>query len=217
MAAALLADERAEVCELGRRMIADQLVVGTSGNISIRRDELVAVTPSGVEYSALVPESICVLDLTGRRLVGELPPTSEVPLHLALYRETGTGAVVHTHAPHATAVSTLVTEVPAIHYAVAMLGGTVRVAEYATFGTPELARNVLTALGTGTGCLLANHGAVTVGGTAAAAYDRALQLEWLCQVWLTAKSVGEPRLLPAEEIAKVAALVRGYGAAAGEN
>lgn len=197
-------------------MVADRLVVGTSGNISIRRDDLVAVTPTGVEYSALVPESICVLDLTGRQVTGDLPPTSEVLLHLALYREAGAGAVVHTHAPHATAVSTLVTEVPPVHYAVAMLGGTVRVAEYATFGTPELARNVLTALGAGTGCLLANHGAVTIGGTAAAAYDRAVQLEWLCQVWLAARSVGEPRLLPAAEIAKVTELVRGYGAAATE-
>lgn len=197
-------------------MVADRLVVGTSGNVSIRRDDLVAVTPSGVEYSALVPESICVLDLTGRQVAGELPPTSETPLHLALYREAGAGAVVHTHAPHATAVATLVTEVPAIHYAVALFGGTVRVAEYATFGTPELARNVLAALGGGTGCLLANHGAVTIGGTASAAYDRALQLEWLCQVWLAAKSVGEPRLLPAEEIAKVTELVKGYGAAATE-
>jgi L-fuculose-phosphate aldolase len=217
MGALPLAAQRDRVCELGRRMVADRLVVGTSGNISVRAGDLVAVTPSGVDYADLVPESITVVDLTGRRIDGDLPPTSEVPLHLALYRHAGAGAVVHTHAPHATAVSTLVTEVPPIHYVVAMLGGAVRVAGYATFGSPELAANAVTALGEGSACLLANHGAVTIGGNLAAAYERALQLEWLCQVWLAAKPAGEPALLPAAELAKVAELARDYGVAGREH
>ncbi|HEX5406268.1 MAG TPA: class II aldolase/adducin family protein, partial [Pseudonocardiaceae bacterium] len=95
--------------------------------------------------------------------------------------------------------------------------GAVRVAEYATFGTPELARSAATALGERHGCLLANHGAITVGGNLDAAYDRALQLEWLCQVWLAARSAGEPRLLPAEELAKVTELMREYGSASREH
>ncbi len=216
MGALLLAAERDRVCELGRRMVADRLVVGTSGNISVRAGDLVAVTPSGIDYADLGPESITVVDLAGRRVDGDLTPTSEVPLHLALYREAGAGSVVHTHAPHATAVSTLVTEVPPIHYVVAMLGGAVRVADYATFGTPELARNALAALGDRSACLLANHGAVTIGGNLAAAYERALQLEWLCQVWLAARSAGEPTLLPAAELAKVAEIARDYGVAGRE-
>ncbi|HEY1571887.1 MAG TPA: class II aldolase/adducin family protein [Pseudonocardiaceae bacterium] len=220
MAQPLLTDLRAAVCELGRRMIADRLVVGTSGNISARAGDLIAVTPTGVPYAELVPESIAVLDLTGRQVAGDLPPTSEVPLHLALYRRDAgrpIRAVVHTHAPHATAVSTLVDEVPPIHYALGLFGGAVRVAGYARFGSPELAAATLAALGERTGCLLGNHGAVTVGGDLAAAYERALQLEWLCQVWLAARSVGVPRLLPAAEIAGVTERMRGYGAAARED
>jgi L-fuculose-phosphate aldolase len=220
----LLAEERASVCDFGRRMVADRLVVGTSGNISVRSGsgDLVAVTPTGIEYADLVPESIAVLDLTGRQVGGDLPPTSEVPMHLALYRSASDGrgrpigAVVHTHAPHATAVSLLVDEVPPVHYLLALFGGSVRVAPYRTFGTPELADAVAAALADRYGCLLANHGAVTVGGSVAAAYDRALQLEWLCQVWLAARSAGEPRSLPEAELTKVTDLIRGYGTAGHE-
>lgn len=213
----LLEQHRAQVCDLGQRMITDRLVVGTSGNISVRVGDLVAATPSGVPYADLVPDAIAVLDLAGRQVAGDLPPTSEVPLHLALYRRPDVRAVVHTHAPHATAVSTLVTDVPPIHYAVALLGGQVRVAAYATFGTPELAESAVAALGDSNACLLANHGAVTVGGTLAAAYERAQQLEWLCQVWLAATSAGNPKLLSPEQLATVAALARDYGVAAHEH
>lgn len=214
----LLADERARICGFGRRMVADRLVVGTSGNISVRSGDLVAVTPSGVEYSDLVPASIVVLDLaTGDPVDGDLAPTSEVPLHLRLYRDGAERkAVVHTHSPYATAVGLLVGEIPPIHYLLGMFGGSVRVAEYARFGTPELADSVVTALAGRSGCLMANHGAVTVGGTLDAAYDRALQLEWLCQVWLAARPAGEPATLPSEELAAVTELVRGYGAAGRE-
>jgi L-fuculose-phosphate aldolase len=214
----LLADERALICGYGRRMLADRLVVGTSGNISVRSGDLVAVTPSGIDYADLVPASVVVLDLaTGRTVAGDLAPTSEVPMHLDLYRDgADRKAVVHTHSPYATAVGLLVTEVPPIHYLLGMFGGSVRVAPYARFGTPELAAAVTTALTGRSGALLANHGAVTVGGTLDAAYDRAVQLEWLCQVWLAARPAGTPTTLPSEELAAVTELVRGYGVAARE-
>src|ERR1700759_3501875 len=115
----LLAAERARVCAFGRRMTADRLGVGTAGNISVRFGDLIAVTPTGLEYAELTPSSIAVLDLDGAQVDGDLAPTSEVPMHLSLYRHVvdsnglPVGAVVHTHAPHATAVSTLVAEVPA--------------------------------------------------------------------------------------------------------
>jgi L-fuculose-phosphate aldolase len=105
---------------------------------------------------------------------------------------------------------------PPVHYLLAIFGGAVRVAKYATFGTPELAASVVDALGDRFGCLLANHGAVTVGANLAAAYDRAIQLEWLCQVWLTARAAGNPRHLPPGELDKVTDLVRDYGAAGRE-
>jgi L-fuculose-phosphate aldolase len=219
----VLAEQRALVCAYARRMVADRLVVGTSGNVSVRAGDLVAVTPTGVDYAELTPDSITVLDLAGDVVSGEFAPTSETPMHLAIYRgDTGmpgkpVAAIVHTHAVHATAVSTVVSEVPPIHYQVAIFGGSVRVAPYATYGTPELAEVAVRALHGRAGCLLANHGAVTVGGTLAAAYDRAVQLEWLCQVWLAARAVGEPALLDATEVAKLTVTMSGYGAAARES
>ncbi|HEX4724523.1 MAG TPA: class II aldolase/adducin family protein [Pseudonocardiaceae bacterium] len=212
----MLIAERARICEYGRRMVTDRLVVGTSGNISIRAGELIAVTPTGIDYGELTPESISVLDLAGRHLDGAAP-TSEVPLHLAVYRgRWDVRAVVHTHSVHATAASMLVDALPPVHYLLALFGGAVRTAPYARFGTAELASAALAAMGDGFGCLLANHGAVAVGGNLAAAYDRAVQLEWLCQVWLTARGVGRPRTLPAGELAAVADAIRGYGAAGRE-
>lgn len=196
-------------------MVADGLVVGTSGNVSAREGDLVALTPTGADYATLTAAAVTVVDLAGTVLAGD-PPSSELPLHLAAYRELGAGAIVHTHGVHATAVSTLVDEVPAVHYAVAMFGGSVRVAPYATYGTPELAANAVAALRGRTGCLLANHGAVTLGATLEAAYDRAAQLDWLCRVWLAASAVGRPRVLSPEELARVGESIATYGAAAHE-
>jgi L-fuculose-phosphate aldolase len=121
-------------------------------------------------------------------------------------------AVVHTHSPAATALSALVDEVPAVHYYVAMFGGpTVPVAPYATYGTDELARNVVHALRDRTACLMGNHGAVTVGPDLTTAQDKSTYLEWLCDVYLRASSAGAPRLLPAAEIAAVGGKMAGYG------
>ena len=120
------------------------LVVGTAGNVSVREGDLVAVTPSGVRYAGLTPELVGVHRLDGTAVEAPLAPTSELPLHLAIYAaRPEVGAVVHTHSPAATALSTLVDEVPAVHYYVAMFGGPVLVAPYATYGTDELARNVV--------------------------------------------------------------------------
>lgn len=121
--------------------------------------------------------------------------------------------MVHTHAVHATAVSTLVAEVPLVHYAAALLGGPVRTAAYARYGTPELAEAMLEALRDRTGCLLANHGTVTYGDTLDQAYDRTAQLEWLCRLWLTASSVPGrvPALLDEGQLAEVTKALRGYG------
>lgn len=213
----ILADERAAVCEYARRMTADGLVVGTSGNVSARAGELVAVTPTGVDYTALRPEDVPVVSLDGSVVDGELRPTSELPMHLSLYGGVADPdgdpieAVVHTHSTYATVVSTLVPEVPPIHYMLAAIGPSVRVAEYATYGTPELAESMLAAIEGRRGCLLGNHGTITYGSTLGTAYHRARQLEWVCQVWLLARAAGDPALLPAGEIGTVAEKLRGYG------
>lgn len=196
-----------------RRTVADALVVGTSGNVSARVGDTVLVTPSGVPYDRLTPHDITGVDLDGRQVLGTLVPTSELPMHLAVYRTTDARAVVHTHAVHATAVSTLVTELPAIHYMTAALGGPVRVAPYATYGTDELAANMLRALDGRSGCLLQNHGTITYGATLDQAYDRTAQLEWMCRLWLTASSVpgATPSLLSTRQLAEVSERLRGYG------
>ncbi|WP_406728204.1 class II aldolase/adducin family protein [Streptomyces sp. GD-15H] len=199
--------------EAARRTVSDGLVVGTSGNVSVRVGSTVLVTPSGVPYDRLTPDDVTGVDLTGRQVLGTLVPTSELPMHLAVYRTTGAHAVVHTHAVHATAVSTLVDELPLVHYMAAALGGPVRVAPYATYGTDELAEHMLRALDGRTGCLLRNHGTLTHGTTLDQAYDRTAQLEWMCRLWLTASSVPgrSPALLSADQLAEVADRLRGYG------
>ncbi|MFE9775899.1 class II aldolase/adducin family protein [Streptomyces sp. NPDC005931] len=203
----------AELLATARRTVTDGLVVGTSGNVSVRVGDTVLVTPSGVPYDRLTADDVTGVDLTGRQVRGTLVPTSELPMHLAVYNTTGARAVVHTHAVHATAVSTLVDELPLIHYMAAALGGPVRVAPYATYGTDELAENMLRALDGRSGCLLRNHGTLTYGTTLDLAYDRTAQLEWMCRLWLTASSVPglTPSLLSGEQLAEVRERLRAYG------
>jgi L-fuculose-phosphate aldolase len=199
-----LAAARREVAECGRRMIADGLVLGTAGNVSVRVGELVAVSPSGMAYDRIEPADVAVVDLDGNRVDGPHAPSSETPMHLAVYAETGAGAVVHHHGLHSAAVSTVVEELPALHYYVLQLGGPVRVARYATYGTAELARAVHAALRDRTAALMQNHGAVAHGDTLEQAYDRARLVEWLCALHVTATGIGTPRVLTADELAAVA-------------
>ncbi|MFJ6698454.1 class II aldolase/adducin family protein [Streptomyces sp. NPDC091272] len=196
-----------------RRSVADGLVVGTSGNVSVRVGDLVLVTPSGVPYDRLGPAETTGVDLDGRQVLGGLTPTSELPMHLAVYRDTDAGAVVHTHAVHATAVSTLVDRLPLVHYMAAAMGGRIRTAPYATYGSQELAENVRRALRDRTGCLLQNHGTLTYGDTLDQAYDRTAQLEWMCRLWLTASAVPgrAPALLSDAQLEAAAQQLRGYG------
>ncbi|WP_030571680.1 class II aldolase/adducin family protein [Streptomyces aureocirculatus] len=202
-----------ELVATARRTVTDGLVVGTSGNVSVRVGDTVLVTPSGVAYDKLTPADVLGVGLDGERLFGTLAPTSELPMHLAIYRATDARAVVHTHAVHATAVSTLVPELPAVHYMTAALGGTVRVAPYALYGTDELAENMLHALRDRNACLLQNHGTVVHGDTLAQAFDRTAQLEWMCRLWLTATSVPghTPNILSAAQVRETGEKLKGYG------
>ncbi|KOG40234.1 class II aldolase/adducin family protein [Streptomyces decoyicus] len=208
-----LAEAWGELVATARRTVADGLVVGTSGNVSRRIKDLILVTPSGVPYDRLGPGDTTAVDLEGRQIIGTLRPTSELPMHLAVYRSTPATAVVHTHAPYATAVSTLVPELPPVHYMAAALGGPVRVAPYALYGSDELAAHMLDALRDRTGCLLRNHGTLTYGDSLDQALDRTAQLEWMCRVWLIASSVPghTPSLLSAGQLDAAAAQLRGYG------
>jgi L-fuculose-phosphate aldolase len=208
----LLENERQEIVTICRRLVHDRLVVGTSGNVSRRVDELVAVTPSGVDCRRLRPDLIGVHRLDGTGVEAPLRPTSEMPLHLAIYAATSARAIVHNHAVASTALSIVVDAIPTTHYYSALFGGQVRVAPYATFGTDDLARNVTAGLADRTAVLMSNHGALTIGETLEQAYERSAYLEWLCDVQLRAMSTGQPlKVLPVDEVTKVVGLVAGYG------
>ena len=207
--------ERTEVAEACRRLAEERLVIGTAGNVSAKAgDDAIAVSPTGAILAELAPEQVSVVDLDGNLVKGDLEPTSELGLHLGIYERYDAGAVVHTHAPMATALACVLDdELPCVHYSMLLLGGTVRVAPYETFGTPELAAAVLDALDGKTAALMANHGAITHAPDVAAALDRALLLEWACTVYWRATAIGQPKTLDeAQRQAVVAAAVeRGYG------
>ncbi|MEA2458871.1 MAG: L-fuculose-phosphate aldolase, partial [Thermoleophilaceae bacterium] len=151
--------ERDALAEASRRLARAGLVIGTAGNLSVRLDDRVLVTPTGCVLADVEPEEIAVVDLEGSVQDGGLAPTSELGLHLGVYRAMDwTSAVVHTHSPMATAVGCVVDELPAIHYQMLSLGGSVKVAPYATFGSDELHEHVLAALEGHTAALMRNHG-----------------------------------------------------------
>ncbi|MEV0828137.1 class II aldolase/adducin family protein [Nonomuraea rubra] len=195
---------REQLCEYGRRAVELGLVIGTSGNLSVREGDLVTVTPSGAPLDRLTPELCPVVDLTtGKRVAGELRPSSETPMHLAIYQTTDARAIVHTHSVFGTVVATTMTELPPVHYNALMLGGVVKVAEYATYGTPELAANVRQALDGKRAALMANHGGVTIGATLEEAFEATRLLEWLCEVYVRGLSIGKPNILTEDQLAAV--------------
>lgn len=190
----------------GLRLISDGLVEGTAGNVSVRHGDQVVISPSSIPYHLIRPEDVCVLNLDGEivsRPNGPRPST-ETGMHLRIYRETDARAVVHHHGLHSVAVSTVTDVLPALHYYIVRLGGPVRVAPYARYGTDRLARNVLLALEDRNAALMQNHGAITYGASLDQAFDRALLLEWLCRLQVTAASMGTPRGLSELDLAEVA-------------
>jgi L-fuculose-phosphate aldolase len=200
---------REQVADTSRRLAAEGLVLGTAGNVSARHGDEVAITPTGAVLAELEAEQVCVVHLDGYQLHGELAPTSEIDLHLGVYRRYDAGAVVHTHAPVATALScVLENELPCVHYQMLLLGGTVPVAPYETFGTPALASSVLDALEGTSAALMANHGAIVHAQDLAKALELSLLLEWACTVYWRAAAVGEPRVLGEEERDAVVAAAR---------
>ena len=205
---------RAQVAAAARRLADEGLLVGTAGNVSARQGDRVAVTATGARLATCTPEQVTVVSSAGRVLEGSLAPTSELELHLGVYADTGTEAVVHTHAPWSTAVACVLDELPVLHYQQLQLGGPVRVAPYATFGTAELAAHVRAALVDRRAALMANHGSVAIGGSLDAAVENAVLLEWCAALFARASDVGAPRALSGAEQADVirAALDRGYGA-----
>ena len=197
------AAERNAIVEYARAAIADGLSTGTSGNLSVRVDDGVLITPSGVDPADMSADDVCLVSMEGVVLAGERRPSSEVPMHLAVYSGTDAAAIVHTHPPFATTISLTHDELPAVHYTINGLGGPVRVAPYATFGTDELARNISVALDGRSGAILQNHGMITHGSSLRHAYERSVLLEWLCTLFWRSLQVGSPKILTDDELSEV--------------
>jgi L-fuculose-phosphate aldolase len=204
---------RQHVAAAARRLAERGLVFGTAGNVSERFGDLVAISPTGARLEQLQAEQVAVVELDGVQVEGELEPTSELALHLGVYQRYGAGGVVHTHSTLATSLSCVLDEVPVVHYSMLALGGSVRVASYATFGTTALADATLDALEGRTAALMANHGAIAHGADAGAAVEASLLLEWACGVYWHAAALGPPRILDESQQQDVidAATERRYG------
>ncbi|AXE37678.1 class II aldolase/adducin family protein [Acidipropionibacterium virtanenii] len=211
----MLEAERQSVVDACHVMQNKGLVVGTAGNVSIRVDDLVVISPSAVPYEELTAADVCVHRLDGTPVEARLKPSSELPLHLSVYQATDAGGITHNHAPASTAMGLVCDEVPCSHYYSAMFGGPIRVAPYAEFGTDDLARNVTEALAGRKGALMSNHGAITTGPTLAKALDLLPYLEYICEVQLRAMSTGRPvKTLSAEQMADAGIGISGYTPAA---
>ena len=205
--------------QLGREVITACLSMnrsglnqGKSGNISHRFKQGCLITPSGMDYDQLAPEDVVYVDRQGNA-EGDWLPSSEWRMHADIYaRVRKARAVVHAHPPHCTALACLNRGIPAFHYMVAVAGGTdIRCADYATFGTEQLSRNMLLALKNRSACLLANHGLIAYGDTLKQALWRAAEVEALAQQYLLALSVGQPQILDESAMQEVIERFKTYG------
>ena len=209
-------DDKLQLIEYGKRMVAENLTTGTGGNLSLydREQGLLAITPSGIPYDSLEAEDIVTTNLAGEIIAGERKPSSELDLHRKVYQSRDdVQAVVHTHSTYATAVSCLRQELPAVHYFIAEAGGSrVPLADYARYGTEELAENVVNSLGQEyQAVLLANHGLLAAGENLAAAFKVAETIEFVAELYYRTRNMGEAVMLSESEMAEVKEAFASYG------
>jgi L-fuculose-phosphate aldolase len=204
---------RDDLVRTARRMHEQGLAPGTTGNVSVRTTSGFLVTPSGMAYTDLRGEDAVELRADGTGRAGQRTPSSEWRLHRdILAARPDTTAIVHTHSLFCTTVSSLRRPIPAIHYMVVLAGGDeIPCADYATFGTPELAASVVRALGTGHACLMANHGMVALGPSLDAALRLAAEVESLASQYWHASQLGTPHILDRDELARVRRKFAEYG------
>jgi L-fuculose-phosphate aldolase len=205
---------RAAVVGAAQAMDRAGFAPSKSGNVSCRHRDGALITPSGLAYASMQPDDIVEIDLQGRVRSGRGRPSSEWPFHTSIYRARADAeAIVHTHSPKATALSCARRGIPALHYMIALAGGAdVRCADYATFGTQQLADNAVRALEDRKAVLLANHGVIAIGATPDAALTIAAEVENLAGQYLALLQAGlEPVVLDEAEMARVSAKFESYG------
>ncbi len=198
---------RAQLVGCGRDLLARGLLSQTSGNLSIRLPgDQILITPSSMDYDLIEPSDIVLIRLDGSIVSGNRKPSSETPLHCLVYAERpDVSAIVHTHSPHATTLAVLGLPIPAVHYMIAVADATeIAIADYATYGTPELARNVRDAFAApAKAALIANHGLVAGAGSLKEAASVAEAIETLAGLYCRALAVGTPVVLSADQMADV--------------
>ena len=185
---------------------------GTSGNISLRHDAGMLITPTSVPYEAMRPEQIVYMGLDGSFDPAQRP-SSEWRFHLDILKaRPDVNAVVHTHPPYSTILAIMGLEIPPVHYMIACAGGdTIRCAPYATFGTQELSEHAVHALEGRLACLLAHHGMIAIGPSLSKAMWLAVEVETLARQYHGCLQIGTPPLLSKEEVEKVRVRMAGYG------
>ncbi|MDT3672014.1 MAG: class II aldolase/adducin family protein [Aromatoleum sp.] len=203
---------RAELVATTLAMSAARLNTGASGNASVRTPGGMLITPSGLAPDACTPDDMVVVDPSGRP-DGRLAPSSEWRLHNDLYaHRPEAGAIIHAHAPFATALACQRLEIPPFHYMIARFGGNnVRCAKYATFGTQALSDHIATAIADRSACLMANHGMLVFGRNLANALALAIEFETLCEQYWRVRQLGKPVLLSDDEMREVVERFRWYG------
>lgn len=205
---------RLELIEYGKKLVNAGLTKGTGGNLSVfdRKNKLVAITPSGIDFFEIQPEDIVIIDLDGKTVEGKRIPSSEWEMHLMPYREReDIDAVIHAHTMYATVLACLHQELPATHYMIAVAGPTVRCADYATYGSHELAVNAAKAMKDRRAVILANHGILAGANDLLNAFNIIEEIEYCSEVYCKAKAIGEPVILPPEEMSLMAEKFKTYG------
>ena len=203
---------RGELVNVVRRLAAEGLVRGTSGNASARPPaaDYCLVTPSGVEYAGMRPEDIVAVALAGGPAPAGGTPSSDTPNHLALYAaRADIRAVVHTHSPFATAFAVVGEPIPAVvAEAAGVLGGAVPIMDPVPLGSPDLARYLVEALGPDRAVLMPNHGVTAVGEDLSAAFRAAAAVEEAARIAWLARAIGTPRTLADRDVAWMQAFLR---------
>jgi L-fuculose-phosphate aldolase len=207
-------EKRQSIIDACRSMNASGINQGTSGNISLRHDTGLLITPTSVPYETMRPEQIVFMDLDGSFDPAQRP-SSEWRFHLNILKaRPEVNAVVHAHPPYSTILAIMGLEIPPIHYMIACAGGdTIRCAPYATFGTQELSEHAVRALEGRLACLLEHHGMIAVGPSLAKAMWLAVEVETLARQYHGCLQIGTPRLLSKAEIKNVLGRIAGYGPA----
>lgn len=204
---------RAAVLDAARAMSASGLSPGRSGNVSARFADGMLITPTGLAYADIRPKDIVYVAGDGTVPGKQRTPSSEWQFHLGAYEaRPDMGAVVHTHSLHAVVLACAGRSIPAFHYMVAVAGGAdIPVVPYATFGSTELAAHVAQGLADRRACLMAHHGAIALGRTPAEALALAHEVEVLAEQYVKLLALGEPRVLPEDEMAVVLERFKTYG------